>query len=162
MFIEKKINKYGHSYGSDLFIFRFIDEEDRDCYLDSLDECADYLDATDNERVTGDELRRLTANIRKRTTDTYANADGKFSGFLYAEEMARFAEETSCFFIRCNDERKGLEETCKVLDDACDRLKKVCDDYRDMFSDILGHVDDTKEGCGDSDEGRETDFAGKD
>ena len=77
-----------------IFVFTFVDEKDRDFWLNKWEECANLAPEDDAKC-----LNSLLSTLRSRTDDKYATKDHKFSGVLFLNEFVAFAFTTT--FLMC-------------------------------------------------------------
>lgn len=77
-----------------IFVFTFVDEKDRDFWLNEWEECANLAPEDDAKC-----LNSLLSTLRGRIDDKYATKDHKFSGVLFLNEFVAFAFTTT--FLMC-------------------------------------------------------------
>jgi len=71
---------------SNFVVFQFRDEEDRDFFIDYLNEFSELLIEDDKT-----EFRELLSKLKSRTDDKYATEKYKLSGLLFHDEFIRFS-----------------------------------------------------------------------
>lgn len=132
MYIEKKTIRSGHNRGDMFFVFRFKNDEDKDWYLDGLEECAKYMDdfVDKNDEKIGEWLRPIIKHLQSRMNSNYQNEDGKYTSFLYVSECITFVQSISMFFIESMKTKKELEDT---LNQSIDLLNE----YENMIRKLL-------------------------
>lgn len=99
-----------------IFVFLFIDENERDFWFNKWEECANRLPY----EGAAEELKEMVSRLRNRTDDKYPREDYKFSGMLFPSEFLRFASVTTffmCVYESVVDE-KQLEELVKRVKES--------------------------------------------
>lgn len=131
-----------------IFVFLFTNEEERDYWFNTWEECANR---SPYEGAAG-ELKEMLSRLRNRTDDKYPREGYKFSGMLFPSEFLRFARATTffmCIYESVVDE-KQLEELVKKIKEIelVDESEEEYDED-EVMDDVLPDSEDGFLECGE-------------